>query len=80
MKNKLAVYRFIGISPKCETKFTLSGVDINNQLTFNSHICRKAANQIIRLKQILVYMGKMKKILVKSVILSNELLPPCLAL
>ena len=36
-------------SLKHETKFTLLGVDVNNQLTFHSHInniCRKAANQI----------------------------------
>ena len=38
-----------GISLKRETKFTLLGVDIDNRLTFHSHInniCRKAANQI----------------------------------
>ena len=37
-----------GISLKSETKFTLLGVDIDNRLTFHSHIndiCRKAANQ-----------------------------------
>ena len=38
-----------GLSPKIETKFTLLGVDIDNRLTFHSHInnlCSKAANQI----------------------------------
>ena len=46
-----------GISLKSETKFTLSGIDIDNRLTFHSHInnrCRKAANQINALKRLSV--------------------------
>ena len=64
-----------GISLKSETKFTLLGVDIDNQLTFHSHInniCRKAANQINALKRLSVHMGKNEKmVLMKSFILSN---------
>ena len=64
-----------GISLKSETKFTLLGVDIDNRLTFHSHInniCRKAANQINALKRLSVHMGKNEKmVLMKSFILSN---------
>ena len=64
-----------GISLKRETKFTLPGADIDNRLTFHSHInnvCRKAANQINMLKRLSVHMGKNKKmVLMKSFILSN---------
>ena len=50
-----------GISLKSETKFTLLGVDIDNRLTFHSHInniCRKVANQINALKRLSVHMGQ----------------------
>ena len=64
-----------GISLKSETKFTLLGVDIDNRLTFHSHInniCRKAANQINALNRLSVHMGKNEKmVLMKSFILSN---------
>ena len=64
-----------GISLKSETKFTLLGVDIDNRLTFHSHInniCRKAVNQINALKRLSVHMGKNEKmVLMKSFILSN---------
>ena len=64
-----------GISLKSETKVTLLGVDIDNQLTYHSHInniCRKAMNQINALKRLSVHMGKNKKmVLMKSFILSN---------
>ena len=64
-----------GISLKSETKFTLLGVDIDNQLTFHSHInniFRKAENQINALKRLSVHMGQNEKmVLMKSFILSN---------
>ena len=64
-----------GIPLKSETKFTLLGVDIDNRLTFHSHInniCRKAVNQINALKRLSVHMGKNEKmVLMKSFILSN---------
>ena len=46
---------------KSETKFTLLGVDIDNRLTFHSHInsiCRKAANQINAHKRLFSSHGK----------------------
>ena len=64
-----------GIPLKSETKFTLLGVDIDNRLTFHSHInniCRKAVNEINALKRLSVQMGKNEKMVVmKSFILSN---------
>ena len=64
-----------GISIKSETKFTLLGVDINNRLTFHSHINnirRKAANKINALKRLSVHMGQNEKmVLMKSLKLSN---------
>ena len=64
-----------GISLKSKTKFTLLGVDIDNRLTFHSHInniCRKAANQINPLKRLSVHMGQNEKmVLMKSFMLSN---------
>ena len=64
-----------GISLKSETKFTPLGVDIDNQLTFHSHInniCRKVANQINALESFQFTWERMKKmVFMKSCILSN---------
>ena len=64
-----------GISLKSGTKFTLLGVDIDDRLTFRSHInniFRKAANQINTLRRLSVHMGKNEKmVLIKFFILSN---------
>ena len=54
-------YRYQRYLAKKSNKFTLSGVDIDNQLTFHSHVnnlCRKAENQIYALKRLSVYVQK----------------------
>ena len=75
-----------GISLKSETKFTLLGVDVDNRLTFHSHIYnniyRKAAKQINALNRLSVHMGKNEENVPCDIFYSVkfQLLPTSLAL